>query len=560
MVDHFLRILRKQYAPALVLKDVAYLDVYLQRVRRHHIWIDRGRIVYVGSDWPKIDETTEIIETDKIVVPGYIDPHVHPFQLYRPETLQTFGATTGTSTFIADTYHLSMHLCADEIDTYLDRLAEQTATWKWWMRYDSQTKLRQPRFTDERLRQLMKREDVIVGGELTGWPDLLKGDTFLQKWVDETKDTLYIEGHLPGASSRTLAEMKWLGVKGDHEAMTIDDVEKRLRHGYYVTLRYASIRPDLPTILREMKERNWPITERFMMTTDGAPPLFYEKGWMDRCIQLAADVLEDPIPAYLMATLHPALAYGIDGEVGSIATGKRAHLNFVRSLEEPTPVDVLQNGEWVVRDGQLLAEPQRALQIEWPSLSLEEEDLCMKPTSYALHLKNDVLVTRIERNPSLSLRAGEHLLTIIGRDGSWRIRQVVTGFPSKLQSLISTHSLTGDTIIIQRSVAATKIGWETLQQLGGGIVLAEESGVVATLPLRVGGFSSEESVERLIEQEKQLKRQYATYGDVKGDLIFTLLFLQSTHLPFVRLTERGVVDVLKGTQYEGVERRRKYEQ
>ena len=41
--------------------------------------------------------------------------------------------------------------------------------------------------------------------------------------------------------------MKLFGIDGDHEAMTIEEVENRLLHGYAVTFRHSSIRPDLPT-------------------------------------------------------------------------------------------------------------------------------------------------------------------------------------------------------------------------------------------------------------------------------------------------------------------------
>ncbi|MBO1913452.1 hypothetical protein J4G37_52650, partial [Microvirga sp. 3-52] len=61
-----------------------------------------------------------------------------------------------------------------------------------------------------------------------------------------------IEGHLPGASERTLTRMKLLGIDGDHEAMTLQEVESRLLHGYAVTLRHSSIRPDLPNLLKEI--------------------------------------------------------------------------------------------------------------------------------------------------------------------------------------------------------------------------------------------------------------------------------------------------------------------
>ena len=70
-------------------------------------------------------------------------------------------------------------------------------------------------------------------------------------WMQQAKSNgMKIEGHFPGASERTLARMRLLGADGDHEAMTIEEVERRILHGYAVTLRHSSIRPDLPHLLK----------------------------------------------------------------------------------------------------------------------------------------------------------------------------------------------------------------------------------------------------------------------------------------------------------------------
>jgi adenine deaminase len=39
--------------------------------------------------------------------------------------------------------------------------------------------------------------------------------------------------------------------------MTIEEVERRLLHGYAVTLRHSSIRPDLPHLLKELWIKDW---------------------------------------------------------------------------------------------------------------------------------------------------------------------------------------------------------------------------------------------------------------------------------------------------------------
>jgi adenine deaminase len=83
---------------------------------------------------------------------------------------------------------------------------------------------------------------------------LLDGDDMMLHWMQETKRLhKKIEGHFPGASEKTLAKLMLLGADSDHEAMTGEEVYNRLMQGYMVSLRYSSIRPDLPDLLDDMK-------------------------------------------------------------------------------------------------------------------------------------------------------------------------------------------------------------------------------------------------------------------------------------------------------------------
>ena len=51
----------------------------------------------------------------------------------------------------------------------------------------------------------------------------------------------------------------------------------------------------------------------------------------------------------------------------------------------------------------------------------------------------------------------------------------------------------------------------------------------------------------LIEEEKTLKGLLKERGYRFSDPIYTLLFLQSTHLPYIRMTQKGIYDVMKKT-------------
>ena len=61
-------------------KNARYLHSMLKQWIVGNIWILGDRIVYAGDRMPPLLEGTEVVDcTNKIIVPGYIEPHVHPF-------------------------------------------------------------------------------------------------------------------------------------------------------------------------------------------------------------------------------------------------------------------------------------------------------------------------------------------------------------------------------------------------------------------------------------------------------------------------------------------------
>jgi adenine deaminase len=63
--------------------------------------------------------------------------------------------------------------------------------------------------------------------------------------------------------------------------------------------------------------------------------------------------------------------------------------------------------------------------------------------------------------------------------------------------------------------------------------------------LTFSGHSSELDFESLIEKDKEFKKIMTKFGYRFNDPIYTLLFLTSTHLPYIRLTPLGLFDVMQ---------------
>ena len=116
-------VIEGKLSPTIVLKNARFLHSMLKQWVFGNIWVHHDRIVYVGNEVPENLLDTEVIDLGgKTVVPGYIEPHVHPFQLYNPVTFADYAAQFGTTMFISDNLHFALQLPNTKAFSLLDEL------------------------------------------------------------------------------------------------------------------------------------------------------------------------------------------------------------------------------------------------------------------------------------------------------------------------------------------------------------------------------------------------------------------------------------------------------
>ncbi len=550
-------VLDEEKNPHIILKNTTYLNSYLHEWVVGNIWIYEDRIIYVGENLPENANESEVIDCQgQYVVPGYIEPHVHPYQLYNPLTFAKYAAQFGTTTLISDNITFFLELPTTAAFELLNEFTNIPSSMYWWCRFDAQTELPNNHdiFNTEDVMSWLRHESVLQGGELTAWPKLVNGDNQMLSWVQETKRLhKKIEGHFPGASERTLAKLMLLGADCDHEAMTGKEALTRLQQGYTVSLRQSSIRPDLDILLKELLELGVQRFDRFFFTTDGSHPFYYENGVTDELIKKAISHGIPIIDAYNMASYNIARYYNMEHLHGSIATGRIANINILESKNNPTPISVLAKGKWMKQDGEVKHDLSS---IDWDKYQispldlkwiLTDEDLNFS-TSIGMNLLNNVIAKPYESNidlnsEELSLEHDECFLMLIARDGSWRINTLVKGFAQHLGGFASSYSGTGDILLIGKRKTDMLMAFERMQAIGGGIVLAEENQILHEIPLPLIGRMSDLNMSHLIKVEKKMIALLKERGFTYDDPAFTLFFFSATHLPFIRLTPSGLYDV-----------------
>ena len=542
-------------APAdLYIRGGTLLNVYTGELYPANVAVRGERIAYVGTRADMVDANTTVLDAaGRVLVPGYVDPHVHPAHVITPAALARHVLALGTTALFADTLQFWELGGVRAFIAVADALARSPVKFYWMIRPHAQS-----RTTDERRRfpirdlvRALAHPSAVAVGEVTRWPDVYAGDSHLLRRLDLALTRgQRVEGHTAGASAEKLPAIAAGGLSSDHEPITAREVLERARQGIAVMLRESSLRPDLSDLLDAFKEAPG-LAARAMLTADGSMPAFVlEHGFVDHLIRTAMQRGVSPADAYRMATLNPATYFGKDADLGGIAPGRYADICILRDLDEPRPQTVIARGRVAARDGRALlaipqppwrrvfATPAARLRVSWRARP-DDFRLPDRPTLPVLRLVSAVITKVEDRAPqSTDLHAA-----LLDRRGRWVAPALVAGFAERVDGLATTISTDFNILALGRRRESIVRAVNRLLEVRGGVVLVDGDEVTWELPLPLGGIMTDAELPEAAARERELSRHLAERGYTFHEPLFTLFFLSADFLPAARLTPRGVWDV-----------------
>ena len=542
-------------APAdLYVRGGTLLNVYTGELYPANVAVRGERIAYVGDRTDMVRATTTVVDASgRVLVPGYIDPHVHPAHIITPSALARHVLALGTTTLVGDTLQFWELGGVSAFTAVANALARSPVKFYWMIRPHAQSRTtdEQRRFPLRDLVRALAHPSAVAIGEVTRWPDVYAGDPHLLRRLDlALARGQRVEGHTAGASAEKIAAIAAGGLTSDHESITAREVLDRARQGIAVMLRESSLRPDLSDLLAALKDAPG-LAARAMLTADGSMPAFVlEHGFVDHLIRTAMQRGVPPVDAYRMATLNPATYFGKDTDLGGIAPGRYADICILRDLEEPRPETVIARGRVAARDGRTLlpipepswrrvfTTPEARLIVSWRARA-EDFRLPDRPTLPVLRLVSAV-ITRVEdRAPQpTDLHAA-----LVDRRGGWVAPALIAGFGERVDGLATTISTDFNILALGRRPESLALAVNRLLALRGGVVLVDDDKVTWELALPLGGIMTAAELPEAAARERELSRRLAERGYTFHEPLFTLFFLSADFLPAARLTPRGVWDV-----------------
>jgi adenine deaminase len=558
--------------PDLFLQGGRVLNVYSGELYESNVAVRGDRIWYVGPKTPSVGDTTLRLDlSQKVLVPGYIEPHCHPWNIYNPRSFGEEAGRLGTTTLVCDNLIFFMLMGVDAFEAFMEAFSQMPVKLFWFIRAFPQTPMEEEEqlFSSPNIERLLRNPLVRSLGEITRWQEVIRENPKILHLIRLTEGLgKRVDGHTAGAKYENLSILSRAGVESCHESITGEEVLDRLRLGFHVMMRESSLRQDLRGLLKAVR-KNPSALRRIMLTTDGSTPSFYgEVGVTDHLLRVAMEEGIDPVEAYRMVTLNPASYFGMEGSIGGIAPGRDADILVLKDLFHPTPELVLSKGKILAEKG-VLRDPFP--EINWRGFFADRPLLggSRHPTEAffqipisdqgvsevrfpVIKLVNPV-ITSIEWVDfpvrkgliDVSARDGFCWVSTLNKEGKWVANGILKGYADRVEGIASTFNTATEILALGRNPRAMCAAVERVLEMGGGIAAVEEGRVAYEFPLPLGGMMSERPMHELAGKERELKTFLVDRGYPFHDPLYTFIFLPNDFLPEVRINRRGVLDIKK---------------
>ena len=536
----------------LVLKNAKYLNVFSNEFLCGDIAVANGLIAGVG----KYDGKTEIDVSGKLVLPGFIDAHIHlESSMVTPAEFAKAVVAHGTTTVITDPHEITNVMGIDGVE-YMIQASQNLPIDVHFMMPSCVPATE----IDESGAELdckdidlyLDNKKVLGLAEMMNYVGVINGDkNVLSKIVTSQAHHKKIDGHAPELSGNDLNAYIAAGVYSDHECSTFENALEKLRKGQFIMIREGTAAHNLKALMPLLTQQYY---SRCMFATDDKHPsdLLYG-GHIDYIVKQALKNGADPIVALKTAT-HHAARYFLLNNKGAIASGYLADIVVVDNLEDFNVETVFKRGK-LVFDGEVkdfsaptvdekLAEKcfdTFHLDSVTPSsfkvdgklglIGLVGGELLTRNlgTADKIDVENDILkIACIERH-----KGTNHIGVGYVKGYSLKSGAVATSVAHDSHNIITVGCNDDDIAVAVNAIKDSK----------GGIAVVENGKIKALLELPIAGLMSDEPLTTVNEKLENAKSSaYELGADKSIDSFMTLSFLSLPVIPSLRITTKGVFD------------------
>lgn len=495
------------------------------------------------------------------LAPGFVEGHIHiESSMLAPAEFARAVIPHGTTTVIADPHELANVLGLEGINYMIEQSLGLPMTIYFMIPScvpSSPLETSGAALSAREIHYFVNEENVLGLGEVMNWPSVLDGE---QATLDKLLATegKRIDGHCPGLRGKDLNAYILAGMKSDHESVSVEEAREKLRLGMHVMVREGSTARNLETLAPLVRELSH--VRMSLITDDKHPVELADEGHIDCLLRRAVACGIDPITAIQMVTLNPAKYFGTS-HIGGIAPRYYADFAVLEDLKGFRVTQVYHRGRLVAGNGRMLAEipaapatPLRAsMNVNWaawkglgiPAEAKRVHAIVYQPgqlTTGRTLLEIDVRDGMAVANPRRDIAK----LAVVERHratGNVGLGFIV-GFGLKRGAIASSVAHDAHNIIcLGVDDADMELAIRTISDLEGGVLIAIDGEVRASLPLPIGGLMSDRPLDEVRAMMSNLLDAARETGCTNPDPFTALSFLALPVIPSLKLTDLGLADV-----------------
>ena len=558
-LDQIISVARGEEEADLLLRNTRLVNVLSGEIHETDVAVAGSRVVGLGQY-----EAKEVMDLQgSYLCPGFIDGHVHiESSMLRVPEFARVVVPHGTTTVVADPHEIANVLGLDGI-LYMMESSRDSPLEVYFMLPScvpsTELETAGSRLMSYDLSPLL-REDWVVGvAEMMNYPGVLdrNGDVLARIAMAGGKR---VDGHAPRLSGKDLNAYIAAGITSDHESSSLEEAREKLQRGMYVMIREGSVAKNMEALLQLVTPEN---ARRCMLVSDDNDPAeLLEQGHMDHIVRKAIGLGLKPVLAIQMATINAAEYFGLR-DLGAIAPGYRADMVVLDDFDSFQVDKVFRGGRLVSEKGEMLdmggerrPVPLRGtVNVAWIELEhfrikaegtrarvieLTPNQLVTKQSVEVVRTEDGLAVADVERDILKLAVIERHMAS--GNTGLGFVR----GFGLKRGALASSVSHDSHNIIVvgtndeDMMTAAVQI-----VKMQGGLVVAADGKVLATVHLPIAGLMSEKSARDVVNDMEGINKAARELGCTVPSPFMAMSFLALPVIPQLKLTDKGLVDVNK---------------
>lgn len=538
----------------LVLKNATFVNVFSNELSTMDIAVAEGLIVGMGS----YQGRSEVDCTGKIVLPGFLDAHIHlESSLVSPTEFVKAVLPHGTTTVVTDPHEIANVMGTDGIEYMLQATEDLPVDVRFMLPscvpatpLDESGAILDYRAIDsfydhprvQGLAEMMNFVGAINGDEQT-----------VEKIVAAQAHHKKIDGHAPDLQGNDLNAYIAAGVYSDHECHDVKDAIAKLERGQFIMIREGTAARNLEALMPLLTGK---YADRCMFCTDDKHPNdLLKKGHIDYIVKKAISLGADPITAVKVAC-HNAARYFLLNNRGGISPGYLADFVIIDNFQNFNIEQVYKKGVLMVDHGEIQEFPSPEIEpylVErahktFHVAALTAEDFAEKRPRGIIGMV-DGEITTVDAGYSDRIDVEYDVLKIAVVERHKNTHHIGIGYIQGygLKSGAVATSISHDShniIVVGTNETDMAAAVNRVVELNGGIVVWDGGQSVAEVPLAIAGIMSDEPLVTVNEKLETAKDAAHKLGVNPGiDPFMTLSFMALPVIPSLRITTRGVFDV-----------------